>query len=132
MTGCCGLLGNVLWVVFGGWLYALEYFMGGVFMMLTIVGIPFGFSLWKLAALALWPFGKTTDVERVTGCRVIFNVIWVVFFGWVIALTHLLFAALFAITIIGIPFAIQNIKLAKIALWPLGTKISSSSGTLPI
>ncbi|PVV00080.1 hypothetical protein BB559_000126 [Furculomyces boomerangus] len=125
MSGVISLLGNIIWIVFGGWIYALGYFLVGLLFMITIIGIPFGIALWRLARLAILPFGKRIEVEKVTGLRILFNVIWLLTLGWIVVLAHLFTAFAYAITIIGIPFAIQDLKLAKVALWPLGTVIDS-------
>ena len=117
------LLLNILWIIFGGGLVlALEYALAGLLLCLTIVGIPFGVQCFKIAGLALLPFGKEIAVAPTgTGAlRLVFNVIWVVVAGvWIFA-THVVLAAALAVTIIGIPFAIQHFKLAVLALWPFG------------
>ena len=116
------LLGNIIWVVFGGWLVALEYLLAAISLMITIVGLPFGWQLVKIAWLSLMPFGN--DFQRIDAdypvTRWIFNILWFVFFGAFIALSHLLLALLFSLTIVGLPFGIQHLKLAKVALWPFG------------
>ena len=124
------LLGNIIWIVFGGWLVALEYLLAAVSLMITIVGLPFGWQLVKIAWLSLLPFGN--DFERIDAdypvTRWIFNVLWVVFFGAFIALSHLVLALLFSLTIVGIPFGIQHFKLAKVALWPFGLAFEHDTG----
>jgi uncharacterized membrane protein YccF (DUF307 family) len=121
------LLGNLIWLIFGGILIAIEYFIGSIFLMITIIGIPFGIQTLKMASLAFWPFGRTTHVhERASGCLyIIMNVIWLLTGGLWIAVTHALFGALFCITIIGIPFGMQHFKLTAIALSPFGRDIVS-------
>ncbi len=118
-------LGNIIWVVFGGFEIAMEYFTASVVMMLTIVGIPFGIQTFKIGLLALWPFGS--DVKSLPasfGCMsVVMNIIWFIVGGIWIFLTHIGFGLLFAITIIGLPFARQHFKLAKLALAPFGKEI---------
>ena len=119
-------IGNIIWVVFGGFMIALEYFVSGFLMMLTIVGIPFGIQAFKLGILALWPFGsKVTESEdALPGClNLILNIIWFFVGGLWIALTHLLWGILFSITIIGIPFGKQHFKLIHLAIVPFGKKI---------
>lgn len=117
---------NIIWVVFGGLMIAIEYVMSSVAMMVTIVGIPFGLQTLKLALVALWPFG--TNIESggwPSGCLAdIMNVVWWFFGGFVIALTHVLWGIIFYITIIGIPFGNQHFKLAYLALFPFGKTIS--------
>ncbi len=119
------LLGNIIWLVFGGVLIAVEYVISSVAMMVTIVGIPFGIQTLKLAALALWPFGsEVRNRPGNPGCMsTVMNIIWFFVGGIWIALTHLAFGVLFAITIIGIPFALQHFKLAGLALTPFGREI---------
>ena len=115
-------LGNVLWLIFGGFLAGLGYIIGGVLLCLTIIGIPFGVQTIKLGMATFAPFGKeVVEAENANSClRVGFNVIWLVFFGWEIALAHAVSALFLAITIIGIPFAVQHVKLIPLALLPFG------------
>jgi len=116
-------LGNLLWIVFGGGLVIfLEYLLGGLALCATIVGIPFGIQCIKLSILGLAPFGVQI-VEKPTsgGClSTVMNLIWLLVGGIWISLTHLVFAFLCAITIIGLPFAQQHMKLARLALTPFG------------
>ena len=117
------LIGNILWIVLGGGIFLFfEYLIGGVILCLTIVGIPFGVQCIKLSLLALVPFGKEVVQTRSgSGClAVLMNIIWLVFAGIPLALTHLVFGILCAITIIGIPFAKQHMKLAALSLTPFG------------
>ena len=120
-----GTLGNILWFVFGGLLISLMYFVAGLLMCCTIVGIPFGVQLWKLGRLAMFPFGREVSFgENEPGCLSVgFNVLWIVCNWWEIALTHLVFGVLCAITIIGIPFAKQHFKLMKMSFMPFGMSI---------
>ena len=115
-------LGNLVWLIFGGLLAGLGYIIGGLVMCLTIVGIPFGLQNIKLGIATFAPFGK--EIVEVPDAnsplRVLFNILWLVLFGWGIALAHLASAALLAITIIGIPFALQHVKLIPLALFPFG------------
>lgn len=122
-------VGNIIWVVFGGFVIAVEYVIGSVTLMVTIIGIPFGLQSLKLAELALWPFGKkAVHIEPSSGClSLIMNVIWFFVGGLPIVLTHLLFGLLFYITIIGIPFGNQHFKLMKLALKPFGKEIASKN-----
>jgi uncharacterized membrane protein YccF (DUF307 family) len=116
------MLGNIIWLVFGGFLAALGYILGGLATCLTIIGIPFGIQSIKLGLASLAPFGKSLEMDRESGglLYVIFNVIWLILFGWEIAMIHLMAAALLAVTIIGLPFALQHIKLIPLALFPFG------------
>jgi uncharacterized membrane protein YccF (DUF307 family) len=118
-------LGNVLWLIFGGLVGGLGYIIGGFVLCLTIVGIPFGIQSIKLGVATLCPFGKTlhTAPDADSPLRLVFNIIWLLCFGWGIALCHLASAAVCAVTIIGIPFAVQHIKLLPMALFPLGREL---------
>ena len=117
--------GNIIWLIFGGIITAIEYLISSLVMMITIVGIPFGLQTLKLAWLALWPFGKkVVSHERSGGCLyIVFNILWILIGGIWISLTHLLFGLLLFITIIGIPFARQHFKLASLALTPFGKDV---------
>ena len=119
------LLGNIIWLVFGGFIIAIQYCIGSLLLMITIVGIPFGVQTLKMAYMALLPFGKETKVHsRASGCLyIIMNVLWLIFGGLWIALSHAVFGALLCITIIGIPFGLQQFKLTAIALSPFGRDI---------
>lgn len=119
------LLGNIIWLVFGGIIIAFEYLISSILLMATIIGIPFGLQTLKLAILALWPFGAEISYKPgQPGCiSTIMNLIWICIGGIWIAFTHLIFGILFAITIIGIPFAKQHFKLAGLALAPFGNEI---------
>lgn len=118
-------LGNIIWVIFGGLMIAIEYFIAGFLLMITIIGIPFGLQAMKLGMLAIWPFGhKITEDETSSGClSLIMNIIWIIIGGIWIALTHLLWGILFTITIIGFPFGKQHFKLMRLSLFPFGKKI---------
>ncbi|MCC8133130.1 MAG: YccF domain-containing protein [Tannerellaceae bacterium] len=118
-------LGNIIWLIFGGLLTAIEYLIASLLMMITIIGIPFGLQTLKMATLELWPFGrKVTDTGNTGGClSILMNVIWLFLGGFWICLTHLGFGLLFCITIIGIPFGMQHFKLAALALTPFGKSI---------
>jgi len=119
-------LGNILWLVLGGLLVALLYWLVGLLFCITIIGIPFGIQLMKFGSFALWPFGhKIEDGESMTGClNVIFNVLWIALGWWEIAATHAIFGVICCITIIGIPFGKQHFKMAWLSLMPFGKKIS--------
>lgn len=120
------LLLNIIWVVFGGLMIAIEYAISSLLMMVTIIGIPFGLQTLKLAALALWPFGtQIVDTSWPSGCLAgIMNVIWWFVGGVPIALTHLCWGLIFCVTVVGIPFGLQHFKLMKLALFPFGNSVS--------
>ena len=119
------LLGNIIWLIFGGLLISIEYCVASIVLMLTIIGIPFGIQTMKMASLALWPFGRDTRMqERGSGClEIIMNIIWLIAGGLWIAISHAFFGLLLSITIIGIPFGMQHFKLASVALSPFGRDI---------
>lgn len=122
------LLLNIIWVVFGGLMIAVEYAMSSLLMMITIIGIPFGLQTLKLARLALWPFGsQIIDNGWPSGCLAgIMNVIWWFVGGIPIAITHLLWGLFFCITIIGIPFGLQHFKLMRLSLLPFGNAVTAA------
>jgi len=122
-------IGNILWIVLGGFFVFLIYLFGSLILMVTIVGIPFGIQTLKMAGLALLPFGKeAVQSQRSGGCLyIIMNVIWIFFAGIELAIVHLVLALLFGITIIGIPFAQQHLKLAYLSLVPFGMDIRSTN-----
>ena len=120
-------LGNLIWLIFGGIFIFIEYLIGGLLLCLTIVGIPFGIQVFKLASVALWPFDKKVEyMGYALGClSTIMNIIWFFAGGIWIALTHLLMGILLGITIVGIPWAGQHFKLMSLALAPFGKTIST-------
>jgi uncharacterized membrane protein YccF (DUF307 family) len=123
---------NVLWIVFGGLEMAIGWFIAGVIMAITIIGLPWARAAFNIGVYTLLPFGQTA-VSRAehsgtedlgTGLLgFIGNLIWLVLAGWWLALGHLIAAILLAITLVGIPFAWAHLKLAGIALWPIGKVI---------
>ena len=113
------ILGNVIWLIFGGLIAALGYIIGGIGLCLTLVGIPFGLQSIKLGVAMLAPFGKEVVVSKNEGpVAMLFDVLWIILFGWEIALAHLAAAALLAVTIVGLPFARQHVKMIPIAILP--------------
>ena len=123
------LIGNILWIFLGGGiLIFLEYFIGGLILCITIIGIPFGIQCFKLSILGLAPFGvEVIDKKKEPGLlSIIMNVIWIFIGGFWITLTHLILALILAITIIGIPFASQHLKFAFLALTPFGKEFKNT------
>ncbi|MBO5887839.1 MAG: YccF domain-containing protein [Bacteroidaceae bacterium] len=118
-------IGNIIWVIFGGLEIAVEYFIAGIFMMLTIIGIPFGWQSMKMGLLALWPFGsKIQETSSQTGCLNLFmNILWFFVGGIWICLTHIALGIVFCITLVGIPFGMMHFRLARLALSPFGKEI---------
>ena len=115
-------LGNILWFLFGGLLGGLSWIFAGCIWCITIVGIPVGMQCFKFATLAFWPFVK--DVVYGNGVfSFLINLIWIVFFGWEMALGNLIVGLLWCITIVGIPFGRQFFKLARLSLMPFGASV---------
>ena len=118
------LLGNIIWLVFGGIEIAIEYVVASLAMMTTIIGIPFGLQSLKLGMLALWPFGSKVRKKPTSGClNTVMNIIWFFVGGIWIWLTHVFYGLIFCITIIGIPFGKMHFRLAKLALSPFGKEL---------
>ena len=118
------LIGNIIWLLVGGLETAFEYFVAGVALCITIIGIPFGVQAIKLGVLMLWPFGSRVDLmPGQPGClSTIMNILWLIA-GLPICLTHLFFGIILCITIVGIPFGMQHFKFAGIALTPFGRTV---------
>ncbi len=118
------LILNVIWLIFGGLWLALGYLLAALICFILIITIPFGFASFRIAAYALWPFGRTlVDKPGARPGALIGNVIWVVLFGVWLAIGHIVSAFAMAITIIGIPLALANLKLIPVSLMPLGKEI---------
>jgi uncharacterized membrane protein YccF (DUF307 family) len=126
------LLLNIFWIALGGLWMAAGWVVAAVIMAITIIGLPWARAAFNIAVYTLFPFGQTAvPRESVTGeedvgtgpLGVLGNIIWFVFAGWWLALGHLITAVILAVTIIGIPFAWAHLKLAGIALWPIGKVI---------
>lgn len=122
------ILGNIIWFIFGGIIIFIGYIVSSFFLFITIIGIPFGLQIFKIAMMALFPFGKRTIQRPHTeGCLyTAMNILWIITGGIWIALTHLFFGIILFITILGIPFAKQHFKLASLALTPFGKDIISA------
>lgn len=119
-------LGNLIWLLFGGFIAGLGYIVGGFLVCLTIVGIPFGVQAIKLGTATMFPFGRTLTIseEASQPANVTLNLLWAIFFGWEIAVAHLTSALLLAITIVGLPFARQHMKLLPLSLAPFGRELT--------
>ncbi|NLT73909.1 MAG: YccF domain-containing protein [Chloroflexi bacterium] len=112
-------LGNLIWLIFGGLITSLAYVLGGIILCVTIVGIPFGLQSINMGVAVLAPFGKEVVASsHQSSLKILFDVIWILVFGWEIAIAHLTSAAILAITIVGLPFAKQHLKLIPVALFP--------------
>lgn len=119
------LIGNVFWLILGGFVAGCGYILSGMLMCLTVIGIPFGLAAIRIGFATFAPFGKRiveTDDANST-LRLIFNIVWLLLFGWEIAVAHVVSAGVCAITIIGIPFAVQHLKLIPLSLFPFGRRL---------
>lgn len=119
------LLLNLIWLILGGFVVVLAYLLGGILLCVTIIGIPFGIQCFKLAGLAVWPFGsEIREKEPPSGAlAVIMNILWILLPGLELAIFHLVLALAFGITIIGLPLAAQHLKMTRLALLPFGFEV---------
>ena len=122
------LLGNIIWLLFGGLATAIGWWVAGLVAAITIIGIPFAIAAFRIGTFTLWPFGREIvdrpgrdETRKLVG--LLGNIVWIVLGGIWLALAHLFFALLLGITIIGIPFALQHLKLAQLSLTPYGKMI---------
>lgn len=117
-------LGNILWFFIAGWELFLGYAIAGLVGLVLIVTIPFAVASFRLAGFVVWPFGRTVVDKPTAGLgSAVGNVVWLVLFGWWLALIHIVTGLVLALTIIGIPLAIANWKMVPLALWPLGREV---------
>ena len=116
------ILGNILWFVFGGAISGLSWCLAGVLWCISIMGIPVGLQCFKIAGLTFFPFGKEVIYGGGAG-SLLLNVLWIILSGLPLALEHLVFGAILCVTIVGIPFGLQQFKLAKLALMPFGAAV---------
>ena len=119
---------NLLWIILGGFFVFCGYFMGGIVLCMTIVGIPWGIQLFKLSILGLFPFGSEVtsrypESYPTSGLNIILNIIWLIFGGIWVVLNHLFWGIALCLSIIGIPFGIQHFKLMKLGFTPFGRHI---------
>lgn len=119
------IIGNLLWWILGGVLLSVLWALAGVLLCVTIIGIPFGLQCLKIGIFVLWPFGQEVELGNFGVGGFLMNILWILIFGWEIAAAHLFFGLILCVTIIGIPFGLQHIKLAKLALIPFGARIYS-------
>lgn len=121
------LILNVIWLVLAGLWMAIAYVLVGILACILIITIPFGIASFRIANYVLWPFGRTTVPRRDAGIgSLIGNIIWIILFGWELALMHLVTGIALCLTIIGIPLGLANFKLIPISLLPLGVRIVPS------
>jgi len=116
-------IGNVIWFIFGGFVNAIGWYLIGALWCISIVGIPVGLQCFKLGALQLAPFGKEVVTVDYSGGSLILNILWLIFGGLGLAISNLISACLLAITIVGIPFALQSLKMAQLSLMPFGKEV---------
>ena len=118
------LILNVIWLVLCGFWMALAYVAAGLVCFVLIITIPFGIAAFRIASYVLWPFGRVTEVRRDFGAAsLIGNIIWLVLFGWWLAVGHLVTGVALCLTIIGIPLGLASFKIIPITLVPLGVRI---------
>jgi uncharacterized membrane protein YccF (DUF307 family) len=118
---------NLIWLVLAGFWLAIAYVLVGIVACILIITIPFGIAAFRIANYVLWPFGRTTVPRRDAGVgSLIGNIIWIILFGWELALAHLVTGIALCITIIGIPLGLANFKMIPISLLPLGVQIVPS------
>lgn len=118
------LILNLIWLVLAGFWLTLLYAFFGIVAFILIITIPFGFACFRIAAFTLWPFGRRIVRRPGAGAAsLVGNIIWVILFGWELALAHLVTGIALCLTIIGIPLGLANLKLIPVSLLPLGTEI---------
>ncbi|MEG2110585.1 YccF domain-containing protein [Clostridium sp.] len=116
-------IGNIIWIIFGGFVNSLVWLFWGAVWCVTIIGIPVGLQCFKMARLQFAPFGKEIITTNDSGTSFILNILWVIFGGFTLCVANLISAFFLCITIIGIPFAMQSLKIAKLSLMPFGKEI---------
>ena len=118
-------IGNIFWLLLGGIIIAIIYYLVGLLMCITIIGIPFGIQLFKLGTYALWPFGhQMVDKPNEPGClSIVMNLLWILTGWWEVALLHAIFGLICFVTIVGIPFGVQHFKMALASIFPFGKEI---------
>ena len=119
------LLLNIIWLILGGFIVVLAYLLGGIVLCVTIIGIPFGIQCFKLAGLAVAPFGREIREKEPPGgaLAIIMNIIWIILPGLELAIFHLLMALILGVTIIGLPLAAQHLKMTRLAILPFGFEV---------
>ena len=126
------LILNLIWLILCGWWMAIAYFLFGVLAAILIITFPFAIACWRIASYVIWPFGRSIEMRRTAGIgSLIGNIIWIILFGWELALGHLTAGILLCLTIIGIPLGLANFKLIPISLLPLGVQIVRSDEMYP-
>ena len=118
---------NVIWLVFCGIWMSIAYALAGLacfLLFFLVITIPFGIASFRIANYVLWPFGRTIDRREHAGvASLIGNIIWIILFGWWLAIGHLAFGLAMCLTIIGIPLGLASFKIIPVTLVPLGVRI---------
>ncbi len=123
---------NLIWLIFGGLWLALGYVLAGIVACILIITIPFGIASFRMAAFALWPFGRTVISKPNAGLgSAVGNVIWFLVAGLWLAIGHLTTALAQAITVIGIPLAVANVKMIPVTCFPFGKEVVDDAQLLP-
>ena len=126
------LILNLIWLILCGWWMAILYVLAGLIGFILIITIPFGIAAFRIASYVIWPFGRSIQIRRDAGIgSVIGNVIWIILFGWWLALGHLTSGIALCLTIIGIPLGLADFKMIPISLVPLGVRIVPSDELYP-
>ena len=114
--------GNVLWIILGGGILSLLWFLVAVICFISIIGIPLGVQCLKFAGFVLYPFGREVEYGGNVG-HFLLNILWILVFGWELAMASVIVGLIWCITIVGIPFGLQSFKFAKLAIMPFGTTV---------
>jgi uncharacterized membrane protein YccF (DUF307 family) len=120
------ILLNILWFIFGGAIAAILWALAGLVLCITIIGIPFGMQCFKIAGFVLFPFGKDIKIGEFGAYSLIGNILWAIFLGWELFLSHITSGLVLCLTIIGIPFGIQHFKFALLSFIPFGAEITET------
>ena len=115
-------LGNIIWFLFGGGIISLLWFVAALLCFITVIGIPLGIQCLKFAGFVLYPFGRCVEYSSKVGYFFL-NILWIILCGWEIATVSFCIGLIWCITIIGIPFGIQSIKFAQLAIMPFGAEV---------
>ena len=121
------LLGNLIWLLCGGLIGGILWFVAGILCCLTVVGIPFGLQCFKMASFVFFPFGRQVDTGGFGLGGLVGNILWLLLLGWELFLFHLVFGVILCLTLIGIPFGKQHFKLGMLSFAPFGARITVQS-----
>lgn len=119
------LIGNILWIIFGGLISAVGWFLAGILCCITVIGIPIGIQCFKFSSFVLFPFGRNIDYGSMHSGSVILNILWILLCGLELAAASCIMGVICCITILGIPFGLQHFKFAMLAFMPFGATIHS-------